>query len=243
MINKKNYLLIIWSITITIMCISTVHFGNKAWKVIKNGLKIHFNDNEEISWDYDKSDKFSFNQDLDEFTTLDVDGSVMRLNIKQGDTYRISAEYNRNYLKPEVNVKNGKLSVSQPASKNFYRGSTRCEVTIYIPGGKKLDDAAISIDVGEINLKDFNCEKLSASTDVGELSISNVDFINLYAESDVGELSIKTVNPLQEYNLDLSTDIGEIRIDGEQKRHNFNQTGTSGKKIIAKTNIGELRIK
>ena len=43
--------------------------------------------------------------------------------------------------------------------------------------------------------------------------------------------------------MSLSTDVGEVHVDGKRYKKNYNVRGNGSKKIKANTNVGEINVK
>ena len=84
---------------------------------------------------------------------------------------------------------------------------------------------------------------IDATVNVGEIDIRRTDFEKLEAETNVGEIDVDSNDKLDEYSIDVSTDIGEITVDRKTYRHHYNSDVRGSKKISAKTNVGEITIR
>ncbi len=248
--KKKIYLITIWTITLFVIIFSGYHYTKSfknEYKDFKSEVKSFFSDYDDEEYDWDEasadSNKGQKNIDtaLDEFSQIKIEGNIMELTIKEGSDYHLECAYNKEKLKPVFEVSNGLLKIRQKVKGNLH-GNSRCSLTLTIPAAAQLSTAEIEVNVGEMILKDFTCDTLEAETNVGSLTIKNLNFNKLEAETNVGELIIKTNKDISEYNLDLKTDVGELKVGDKLFKHTCERSGTSNKKIKATTNVGALTV-
>ena len=62
-------------------------------------------------------------------------------------------------------------------------------------------------------------------------------------DNNVGEVSVYTDANLDDYDISLSTDVGEVTVNGRSYKRNFNQNGNGKGKIKIDTNVGEINLK
>lgn len=236
---------------ITIFCIfyGTYRFTGKVKHNVEkifNGEGINIGDFI-TNWNNDSDDEDNFSRaktidtSIEAFSKLDINAKVMAVTIKSGDQYHLYFSYNKEKIKPTYQIENGTLTIRQPAFSNN-TGNINCKLEITVPRYTKLNDVDIELNVGEINLKGFDCDTLDITNNVGEIDIKDINFEEIDAKSNVGEISIKTMLPIEEYSLDLTTNIGEISVDGNSYRHHCSTKGSTSKKITAENNVGEIDI-
>ena len=242
---KKTILLIALGI-ITVFCIcygSYRHLGGVKSIFRNGGIHIDFDD------DYDSDEntengKFEYDEKLEKFTSIKIDGTVMGLTIEQGDDFKIESSFNKDYLRPKFSVSGGNLSVSQERRKHGVNaGSQNCRVVITIPSGTSLSHIDIDSNVGDVRLRELEAKDIDIDLNVGEIDVRNVEFANIDCNNNVGEISINPVSKLDEYDISASTDVGEVRIDGHNYKRSYNSRGNGHKKIKANTNVGEINIR
>lgn len=236
--NKKIYLIIIW--TITLLLILFVCLGKPS--------KIHFHINplDNNEWNNSKTkDNTKYANEIDEelskFSNIDISSNVMQITIKQGSSYHITASYNKTKYMPDFKIHGDTLMIEQNIPKHSAK-NINCNLEITVPANAELNKVTIHNNIGEIELKDFNSEDVRVKNNVGELYIKNLNFNSLETETNVGEISINTEGSISNYDISAKTDIGEIQIEGKNYKHSFKQSSNSGKKITAITNVGEVSI-
>ena len=257
---KKNIFLIILA-SVTIFCIiagAVRHIGISRKSVssvassIRRGLRggsldfdFDYEDDKDIEdFDFEDDDPKSFDSEtIGEFTELDVRMKVGGIKIERGNKWEIRSKYTYAYLKPAYTLKNGKLSISQPNYKNRHVGNKSCRVVITVPFGTVLDNLAMNMDVGAVELSGFDIKKGSIDTDVGAIAISNLNFNDLDLDSDVGAVAIELVEPVENYDINISSSVGGIVVDGKNVKRRFSQKGDKNKRLRINTDVGGVEVK
>lgn len=255
--NKNNrikaaILFVLTIITVACIIIGTYRFTGNVKSNIKNSLKEHGITINGFDWDWDYDDEYdgnssvrgakSVSSSLDAFTNLKIDAKVMSVTIKNGDTLSYSCKFNKDKLKPEVTNENGTLIIKQQGF-NHNNGNLNCNLVITVPRYTKLDNVDLKLNVGEIDLQGFDCTEIEVINNVGEIDINDINFEKLEAQTNVGELSIKTMEPLDDYKIEAETNVGELNVSGRTYKHKYSQSGSTSKRINAKSNVGEIRIR
>lgn len=193
--------------------------------------------------DFHRSNKIdgSLNRTFDNFTTLKINANVIGVVIREGTEFSIESQYNKEYLKPVINLDDGVLSISQRTPKKM-SGNNNARIVIYIPRFHKMDKVDIRVDVGEVNIYSLYGENLKINNDVGEINLKDISFDNVDVKSDVGEIDIELATPLSEYSLELETKVGEIEVGNILSKRKYETKGVTKKVIKAKTKIGEISV-
>lgn len=249
--KKNTYLIIITLVTVLCIIIGAfinLRFAGRGFAKAKNAIRKSF---AEDDYDFDIDDDYNFDddtivydsEDLEPFHTVSVQGSVLAVVIERGNSYSISTKYSMKRLKPEYSLNNGRLSVVQKTKRKSVMGNNNCKVTITVPYGVTLDKLDIDVDVGAIELSGFDVDTCSISTDVGAVALSKLDFKNMKIKSDVGAVSVELIEDVSLYEIDSSSDLGAIEINGNHAKRKYSQTGSNGKKLKIQTDIGGIEIK
>lgn len=243
---KKTVLFIILGlVTVFCICLGTIiHMGGVA-KVFNKGYSISFEDyDEEAEPDEIVNGKYAISEKLDPFTSIRIDSRIMSITIEEGPEFAIEGAYNKTFLKPNISVSGNKLEIRQAQQKKkINTGSQSCKVTITVPSGTKLDNLNIDCNVGDIRLREFSAGDIDIDTNVGEIDIRRVEFDNIDCDTNVGEISINPVKDLDDYDISVSTDVGEVRVDGRSYKRSYNSHGKGTGKIRLDTNVGEINVK
>ena len=117
-------------------------------------------------------------------------------------------------------------------------------MVITIPSGTHLSNIDINASVGDIRLRELNADDIEIDLNVGAIDVRKVQFNTIECDNNVGEISIEPAADLDEYTMSLSTDVGEVRVDGQSYRRSYNSKNDGRtKKIKADTNVGEINIR
>lgn len=247
--KKTILLLAMWLVTVFCICYGTYkHLGGFKSVFKDGGIHITFDDDADYNAydaEKDESGKYTIDENLEEFSSIKIDAAVMGLTIEQGNSFKIESTFNKEYLRPEFSVKGNKLTLSQPKRKQhgINAGSQNCRVVITIPSGTHLTNIDIDSNVGDVKLRKLDAEDIDIDLNVGEISVREVKFDHIDCNTNVGEVSIYPEDDIDDYSLSLSTDVGEVRVDGHSYKKSYNSKGKTGKKIKADTNVGEIKIK
>ena len=242
---KKSVLLIILGV-ITIGCIifgTIKHVGGGLKTLREHGIYIGHDDSA-IEEGYGSGNiKGTVNQNLDKFSSIKIDASIMEVTIEEGDKLYFESNFTKEWLRPKVSVENGKLEIKQGKQKRGINGgNNNCRVVITIPSGTKLSDIDINSNVGDLRLRKLEAEKIDLKLNVGEVSVRNVSFDKIDVDNNVGEVRVEAEGNLDDYDISASTDVGEVRVDGHNYKRSYNQRGSGSKSIKINTNVGEINV-
>lgn len=254
--KKSIYLIILAIITIAAIIFGTNYRFRKFdsdFKDFKEGIKSLIEDGDiDFSVDSDDDGDFSFSYDShseknniavrgQEFSKIKMDVKVSSVTIEEGNEYSFRADFNRPSLKPEYTITNGELYVTQ---KSVHKsGNNNCHIVITVPRFTQLEKLDVTVNVGELNMRNLSFIEGNITNNVGEIDVKNVTFDNLDVENNVGEIDIYPTADFEEYSLDLETNIGEVHVDGNNHKKQYSSKGTTDKYIRAKTNVGEISIR
>ena len=257
---KKVYLTILSIITVGAIIIgSMIHFGGfrfGSWE---------FSGNEAYGSPF-RTVLTEEKQELEAFEKVRITAEMSGVTLKTGDSYCIAARYDKN---DEITyeIDDGMLKVNERKKRVFrffpffqnIRGGT---ITITVPKDKMLESIDLKLDMGSITITDLKMDKTKVQADMGSITAENCElgdasletemgsvkadrcgFTSLSAESEMGSIDINVNGSVQEMDLDLSTEMGSVTVDGEKVTKNFEQTGNGGKSIKAETEMGSIKIK
>lgn len=116
-------------------------------------------------------------------------------------------------------------------------------------------------DTGNIVMKSVKTESVTAKTDTGNIKLSSVDMNELNAKSDTGnitlnDVSIKTadlktdtgnvkceiVGKEKDYNINLKTDVGTIKVDGNKQGDQYRKESDKNYKMEIDTDTGNITV-
>lgn len=254
---KKNVYLTILAIITAIAII----FGS-VYHIVGFGKKLVSHINTE-DYTITKAGSSEFKQTLEPFDTMKVDLNVADFDISRGDDYYITYDGNAN-LAPNIKVENGCLFIKQPPvnGKSLFGVKNNCSIVLYIPYDVTLASIDLTSDVGDLCLTDLAIDTLEISCDVGDVDVNSCTVDNCTIETDTGDIDIRdfTVNALNItadigdvdinlsedlscYSIDISADLGEVHVAGQNSHKSYSSTGTlPGHTVTITSSIGDISL-
>lgn len=206
-------------------------------------------------------------KDIPAFTGISVDMEVGDLTVRpSSDGYAISYDCNEK-MKPEYRVEAGVLTVTMRARKSWWQNiftfrELKSSLTINVPYDVYMDMFTVKADVGDVNIEDVKSEvftvemnvgdldvkggtfkNVNINSDVGDVDVRNVVFDKMGIYSDVGDVDLIGVGNLDDYNIRLSTDIGNLSVNGDKVKGEYVRNGRTDKEITIETDVGDTKIK
>jgi hypothetical protein len=261
--NRKIYREILTTVTvICVICGAAYHIGGAFFGHVTDrwnwsGLTGW---NDEIQ-EEGSNTRPSAKEALDPFTSISADVSVMDLTISRGDGYAISYSASEK-LVPQYSVQNGVLTVTQKSGEFSIFGihSSHCKVTLTVPRDAQLDrvetdsnvgdttlselnlrSSSLQSDTGDISVKDSALGQTDISTHTGDISLKDCTFSKADVSSDVGDMDIRTDMDLGSWELDLSTGVGTVEVNGDERGKEYTQSGTAGT-LQMKGSVGDVTV-
>ena len=112
------------------------------------------------------------------------------------------------------------------------------DVTI---GNLTFTDLSVETDVGDVKLENVTASgNLEAESDVGSVTLSKVTANSVTAISDVGDLDLNLTGPLADYALMVTTDVGDVTVDGMKQGNMYSSAG--GIPVFLKTDTGDIAV-
>ena len=250
--KKTIFLIILGIVTVGCIIYGTVYHVGGGFRHLKHsGIFVSDDGNEDgkfsFHFDFDTDEEtnneHNLNQKLEAFSKIKIDSSIMEIRIEEGKDFYISSNWNRDWLRPEVSVNNGVLNVIQKSNRKNKAGTNNCRLTLTVPAGSKFEFLKINSNVGEIKIRKIDAEDIDIDLNVGEISLRDVNFENVTIDNNVGEVSLYTDASLDDYDISLSTDVGDVNVEGNRFKHSYNHKGNSRNQIKIDTNVGEINVK
>lgn len=194
------------------------------------------------------------------FTNLIIDCDTADITIKDGDEfsckYKVSsgAEYALDW-KPD---NEGTAYITQTIDK--LKSSKESSFVITIPShvrlsnitienavgdtkinGIAVDNVSIISDVGDVEMKKSDVGNVTVEAHTGDVECKHTVFVNFTATCDVGDCKVEDVN-VNNYNLDLSTGVGEVEIDDTKQSSSYVLDNKLSQNINITCNVGDVEI-
>lgn len=122
-------------------------------------------------------------------------------------------------------------------------------------------EVELSADVGNITVSSGSFDLLDCDSDLGDVTVTAVEAVMLQCECDAGnieamefdakntELSADlggitaiAVDGVEDYDLELEVDLGELLLNGERKPNSYAQTVRGGRSLHAQVDTGDLTL-
>ena len=255
--HKKNLYLIL----LTIITIASAIIGILIHVIIPAGS--WFADFDEH---YDPDDFIAgstTSEELDAFQSIDFDINVADITITSGDTYTISYQTSKKKLIPSYEIKDGTLYVKQSSAKTLHglTNNTSCTLMITVPkntvlsqitgksavGDFTMEHASaiqmdVAVNVGDTELTDVVLQQVTIGSDVGDISLEDVTFNIASLTSNVGDVDVTAALSLDDFQIDLSCDFGEIEVNDNSYHEKYQSNVTSEKSLTVSTATGDIDI-
>lgn len=147
---------------------------------------------------------------------------------------------------------------------NFFRRKSEA-MTVYIPkqaAGREYDmkidtDAGnitcsgvspkkltVDLDAGNILMENCRMNQASVEVDAGNMEVRDSDITVLKGDVDAGSFKCCPPGPIEQYDMKLDVNMGEIEVNNETKGTSYKQSASAGsvRKIEAEVDLGNIEI-
>lgn len=203
--NNSSKLSTFTKIYITVITLITI-------AAIGGGLYIHTNETKsrfDAKPDKIASDNYDITEDI---TSLVIDVDITDLSIEYGPDAKVEYHYT-NYDAPTIDISKGKLSIKQKNIKkitdvNNFKGD--CELEITLPDNTKLSNFELSVDCGNVDIRDINADKIEIEADLGNVELKNISSQFFSVDADCGNVEIDNSSLGNTVEIDAS--LGNIEL-------------------------------
>ena len=141
--------------------------------------------------------------ELTDFDNLNINVSYSKINIKNGDTYKIEINNLTNY-----HISNDTLYIKD-VKKFRVTNNNDIYVTLYIPYGKTFDDVSIDAGAGNIRIENLKADTLDLDMGAGKVTIENIE-ISSNTKVDGGAGNFEVQNGIL---ADATFKMGVVNVD------------------------------
>lgn len=99
----------------------------------------------------------------------------------------------------------------------------------------------VKSDVGDIAIIDSQFDTGSSDSNCGDTKLQGISFKEFTAKADIGDVAVESNVNLDNYELNLASDVGEVRVNGESYDKKCKQKGSEGSLKIT-GDIGDVRV-
>lgn len=148
---------------------------------------------------------------LKPFTNSDIAVELADVTFLTAADYGIEMSWCDERLKPDYQVKDGKLSVftRQHGSLGLQR-AIGGQVIIYLPETAVLDQVSVKTDLGGIQIADRNITSMQAYCDAGEILLNRVSMQTLKVDTDLG--AVQVLDSKVSRSTSVRGDAGDINV-------------------------------
>lgn len=191
--------------------------------------------------------KFSFDVgDIGDYDSLDIEFGYGKLEISYGDVNQVQID--------QKNVKNYKCFVDERTL--HIEGNLKSKIgihnqdgkiTIVIPNNMSFNEVDMELGAGRADVTGLVAKKMNIEIGAGEMNIKNLDTEKLDAETGAGKLYAELVGSETDYNYNLESGIGKLKI-GENTYSGLgteqNISNPNAKRFMdMECGVGEIEIK
>lgn len=252
---KKNSYLMILTI-VTVVCV----LAGSAWHIFKWGFSLL--DDFVPFFDTDRKNTGKLldetGADVEEFTSINIDASLIDLNIESGDRFSISYS-GREKLRPEYEVKDSCLYVKQKEGK-WWGSNTECSMTITVPKelaevtvdastgdidfeGISIQSLKLDASLGDIDIEDCTIGDVDIDTSTGDLELGNIIFDTLKIDASMGDIRVEAAEDLSDYDIKVDIALGEITVNGQEYHDSYSSPAAgSDKSVTIDGSTGDIEL-
>ena len=198
------------------------------------GLGFFFNVKEAIT-NTENFEEVIDNYPIEEITNLDIEINYSKLEIKNGDTFKIECNNEKIYTEKKGN----KIEIKE--KNNWFNKQETSNITIYIPENKIFERTEIEAGAGEINIDKLQTNNLTFSIGAGKVQINELEvFEKAEIEGGAGKADIISG---ELHNLDLEMGLGELNLTTKLIGNSVIEQGIGKLSINLTDNIENYKIR
>ena len=108
--------------------------------------------------------------------------------------------------------------------------------------GVSADSLTISAELGDVTLQTVNVQRALLSLAAGELRADALSTSDFKADAELSNLTVTLAEPLADFTLFARTGQGTVRSQGAVVDSKFLQRGNSGKRLLLRSEMGNVTI-
>ncbi len=195
--------------------------GNQPIWLDRNGIHFGERNGEKAAG----GDLVSFTQDIEGFSSINVDLDFYDVDLVPGDKFEIQGAYFREEGKPEIKVENGTLTVKDNGRKGIkisidlpglFTYGNHPNIRIFYPEKTDFQSVVIHCDSADLKFENLTAEKADFKLDLGKLELSGITANNVMVSMDSGDCSIKGVKAAEQ--LTVTNNLGKIVLENAETK-------------------------
>lgn len=206
------------------------------------------------------SNIYTYNEEVERFTNIEVKVNVIDVYIQSGDKYEVKIECDER-VKPEFEIKDNILILKSLQDVNNIPYNTKNVCYITVPADTELGSININSDVGDVQIDNILAQNIiltvavgdvivngsdiktcDIEASVGDVTLTDTKFDNIQAQVDTGDTQITTTENLSDYSFDITTDVGDISINNDEYEEKYTKTGSADKQIKVISSVGCVKV-
>ena len=108
--------------------------------------------------------------------------------------------------------------------------------------GVNADSLTVSAELGDVTLQTVNVQRALLSLTAGELRADALSTSDFKADAELSNLTVTLAEPLADFTLFARTGQGTVRSQGAVVDSKFLQRGNSGKRLLLRSEMGNVTI-
>lgn len=233
---RKLYLGILYAVTLVCVLAGIgIHVGR--WAI--NGFT--FLKNSKVS-------TTSASVDLDgSYDSIDIkmDCDLGDIKIRRGDKFAINYDENDS-IKVKVEQDANTLNIIQNSStqkvSNF--NDLDLDIELTIPTGMNINTLTVDIKLGDVKIEGVDIKNCTIVENLGEVKLKDCfGFEALNISNDLGDIELENCGNWNEYDVNLSVSLGDIKYYGNKYSDSYVVNNNSGKTLKINDSLGSIKIK
>ena len=170
---------------------------------------------------------FSF---AEEFEDVQVRLNLANLTVERGDIFRLHGHHNNTALL--IDESGGTLRITSQGRRGvgginigFIGTSQEGHLTLTIPHGVSLADLDITLNAGNINIRDIEAQQAHLTSDLGNINATRVHFSDTRIESSVGNVDI---SGMLLGDARVASDLGNVAVTLENSENEVSWSASAG---------------
>lgn len=206
------------------------------------------------------SNIYTYNEEVERFTNIEVQVNVIDVYIQSGDKYEVKIECDER-VKPELEIKDNILILKslQDVDNIPYNTKNVCYITVPVDtelgsininsdvGDVQIDNTLaqniiLTVSVGDVMVNGSDIKTCDIDASVGDVTLTDTKFDNIQAQVDTGDTQITTTENLSDYSFDIKTAVGDININNDEYEEKYTKTGSADKQIKVTSSVGYVKV-
>lgn len=195
--------------------------GNQPIWLDRDGIHLGRQNDEKTTG----GDLAAFSEDIGSFSSIRVDLDYYDVDLVPGDKFAIEGTYYRKEGKPEIEVKNGTLTVADNGKKGINLSidlpglltyDNHPDIRIFYPEKTEFQSVVIHCDASDLKFENLAADQADFKLDFGKLELSDITAGKITVSMDSGDCSIKEIKASEE--LTVTNDFGKVVLENAETK-------------------------